>query len=78
MVKPEEVMFVGDSFRDIQAAFRSKIKPVLVKTGNGNKALVKHQDELKSVLKVESLYELANMLQSDMAMGGLEPPTSAL
>lgn len=35
----ESCYFVGDSLRDLQAALRKGSKPVLVKTGNGQKTL---------------------------------------
>lgn len=41
-VKPGETLFVGDSFRDIQAARIAGAKPVLVKTGKGAKTIEKH------------------------------------
>ena len=77
-IKPSEMMFVGDSFRDLQAAMTVGAEPVLVKTGNGCKTLEKHKDALKDMRVVNDLLSLANELKDNMAMGGLEPPTSAL
>jgi D-glycero-D-manno-heptose 1,7-bisphosphate phosphatase len=41
-VSPGEMIFVGDSLRDIQAAQRAGSQPVLVRSGNGNSTLKKH------------------------------------
>ena len=37
---PEETTFIGDSLRDMQAALAAHCRPVLVRTGNGDKAEV--------------------------------------
>jgi len=41
-VKPAEMLFVGDSYRDIQAAQMAGASPVLVKTGKGIQTLEKY------------------------------------
>lgn len=40
-IKPSQMVFVGDSISDIKAARLAGIKPVLVKTGKGEKTLSK-------------------------------------
>ena len=37
-VKAEQTFMVGDSLRDLEAAYSAGCKPILVKTGNGQKA----------------------------------------
>ncbi|PCI39036.1 MAG: D-glycero-beta-D-manno-heptose-1,7-bisphosphate 7-phosphatase [Thiotrichales bacterium] len=37
-----QVIFIGDSIRDVEAARMAGIKPILVLTGNGNKTVLKH------------------------------------
>lgn len=46
---------VGDSFRDIEAGLSLGAKTILVKTGNGEKALLKHADELKNTIITDNL-----------------------
>lgn len=49
------VFFVGDSFKDIQAARKANCTPILVKTGKGLRTLAKHQSELKDVMVFDNL-----------------------
>ncbi|GGF96638.1 MULTISPECIES: D-glycero-beta-D-manno-heptose 1,7-bisphosphate 7-phosphatase [Cysteiniphilum] len=51
------VFFVGDSFKDIQAARKANCTPVLVKTGKGLKTLAKHQSELAGVMIFDNLQQ---------------------
>jgi D-glycero-D-manno-heptose 1,7-bisphosphate phosphatase len=39
-VSPGDVVFIGDSSRDIEAARRAGARPILVLTGNGNRTLI--------------------------------------
>lgn len=52
-----EVFFVGDSFKDIQAARKASCTPVLVKTGKGLRTLAKHQSELENVMIFDNLQQ---------------------
>ncbi|WP_119329430.1 D-glycero-beta-D-manno-heptose 1,7-bisphosphate 7-phosphatase [Cysteiniphilum halobium] len=52
-----EVFFVGDSFKDIQAAKKANCTPILVKTGKGLRTLAKHQNELKDVMVFDNLQQ---------------------
>lgn len=58
-VQLENVPFVGDSLRDLEAAMMANAKPVLVLTGNGQKTLEKHKDKLKDVLVFDDLMRFA-------------------
>ena len=40
-IEPKQTVFIGDSDRDIEAAFRAQCTPMLVLTGNGATALNK-------------------------------------
>ncbi|WP_440617905.1 D-glycero-beta-D-manno-heptose 1,7-bisphosphate 7-phosphatase [Cysteiniphilum sp. 6C5] len=51
------VFFVGDSFKDIQAARKANCTPILVKTGKGLRTLAKHQNELKDVMVFDNLQQ---------------------
>lgn len=53
----ENVYFVGDSWRDIEAATKAKIQPILVLTGNGKKTISDHQEHLKEIKVFKDLYE---------------------
>jgi D-glycero-D-manno-heptose 1,7-bisphosphate phosphatase len=48
-IQLENVPFIGDSLRDIEAATKANAKPVLVLTGNGQKTLENYKDKLKDV-----------------------------
>lgn len=58
----KDVCFVGDSFRDIQAAQAGGATPILVKTGNGKKTLQANPQLLTSILIFENLYDTAKYL----------------
>jgi D-glycero-D-manno-heptose 1,7-bisphosphate phosphatase len=55
-----QIYFVGDSLRDIQAAQNAGAKPILVKTGNGEKTL--QQNPELSLLTFENLYDAAKFI----------------
>lgn len=57
-----QVFAVGDSLRDLQAAESAGARPVLVKTGKGEKTLLKHP-ELNCPI-FENLYAAANFIVS--------------
>jgi D-glycero-D-manno-heptose 1,7-bisphosphate phosphatase len=59
---PSQICFVGDSLRDIQAAWAIEAKPVLVKTGNGIKTLSQHSKTLQGVDVYESLSDYVSDL----------------
>lgn len=40
----DDIFFIGDSLRDIQAGIAAGAKPILVKTGNGEKTLTANPD----------------------------------
>ena len=41
------ITVIGDSFRDLEAALAVDAKPVLVRTGKGEKTIAKHQKDLE-------------------------------
>ncbi len=51
------VFFIGDSFKDIQAARKANCTPILVKTGKGLRTLAKHQSELEDVMVFDNLQQ---------------------
>lgn len=57
-----EVVFIGDSLRDIQAAQLVGATPILVKTGNGAKTLHENPHLLTSLLTFENLYDAAKFI----------------
>ena len=50
-------IMVGDSLRDIEAARQANVRPILVKTGNGEKTLEKHPELKKEIIIYSSLWE---------------------
>lgn len=54
------VYAIGDSLRDLQAAETAGAKPALVKTGKGEKTLLKHPDLNLPIF--ENLYDAANFI----------------
>jgi D-glycero-D-manno-heptose 1,7-bisphosphate phosphatase len=50
-----EVLFVGDSLRDLEAAWAEDCHAVLVRTGKGEETLKKHLDRLEGVEVFEDL-----------------------
>lgn len=53
---------VGDSFRDIESGLSIGAKTILVKTGKGEKALLKHADELKNTVITDNLMTAVNYI----------------
>ena len=58
---PTDVPAVGDSLRDIQAAARAGAKPILVRTGNGERT-IKSSDFPKNVPIFEDLAAVADAM----------------
>jgi D-glycero-D-manno-heptose 1,7-bisphosphate phosphatase len=58
----ENIPFVGDSLRDLQAANAVGATPILVRTGKGVKTFEKNQDLLKDVRVYDSLFSYAKTL----------------
>jgi len=61
-VEPQELTFVGDSFRDIQAAQQAGAKPVLVMTGNGLHTRETYSSQLDGVTMYRDLAGFAQAL----------------
>ncbi len=57
-----ETFFIGDSARDIQAALAANAKPLLVKTGKGEKTLADHS--YPNLLIFDTLYDAAKFIVS--------------
>jgi D-glycero-D-manno-heptose 1,7-bisphosphate phosphatase len=55
----KEVPFVGDSWRDIEAAIAGGALPVLVKTGKGEKTAQKYAKELENIAQHDNLLAFA-------------------
>jgi D-glycero-D-manno-heptose 1,7-bisphosphate phosphatase len=64
-VPANTVPVVGDSYRDIEAAFALGCCPILVKTGNGLKTLQKHPELQKKIPVFDDLAAVANHFCSD-------------
>lgn len=47
-ILPGDACFVGDSYKDIQAAQIAGCQPILVETGNGKKVIEKYKSNLKN------------------------------
>lgn len=59
-LKPEECLFVGDSFRDYEAAKAINMPFILVKTGKGMRTLEKHTELAQEISIYKDLQALAN------------------
>lgn len=57
-----QIYAVGDSLRDLQAAETAGAKPILVKTGKGEKTLQKHPELHCPIF--DNLYDAANFIAS--------------
>lgn len=57
-----DVPLIGDSLRDIQAARSVGAKPMLVRTGKGERTLQKHADELVDVPVYKDLADATNFI----------------
>jgi len=62
-VDSTETCFVGDSFRDLQAARAAGCEPVLVRTGNGSATM----DRVEALGVVRIFDDLASFAQSELA-----------
>jgi D-glycero-D-manno-heptose 1,7-bisphosphate phosphatase len=60
----KNTIFIGDSLRDIEAAQSVGAKPILVKTGNGEKTLREHPQLSNIICVFDDLYEAASYLIS--------------
>ena len=58
----ENIPFIGDSYRDIQAGLAAGARPFLVKTGKGRRTLAAHPEI--SVPIFENLYDAAQFIIS--------------
>lgn len=56
--------FIGDSYRDIQAAWAVDCKPVLVKTGNGEKTLASHPELNQQIAVYDDLLQAVSNILS--------------
>lgn len=57
-----EVVFIGDALRDVQAAQAAGAQPILVKTGKGQQTLIDHPN--LNIPVFENLYDAAKYLTS--------------
>jgi len=58
----DDIYFIGDSLRDIEAGIAAGAKPLLVKTGNGEKTLAASPD--LNIPTFENLYDAAEYILS--------------
>lgn len=63
-INPTDACFVGDSFKDVQAAQAVNCKAVLVKTGNGENTIKHNQNNLTDVEVHQDLYSFVKKLLS--------------
>jgi len=63
--EPKNTSFVGDSLRDIQAAFKAEITPILVRTGNGAKTEEENHVDLESVQVFDTLMDFVDDYLAD-------------
>jgi len=59
----DNVPYVGDSYRDLQAGISAGATPVLVLTGNGRKTLTTHSHDLQKIAYYDDLYAFACSLK---------------
>jgi len=57
-----KVTVVGDSLRDLQAAIAVNAKPVLVKTGKGERTIKNHGEEISDIPVYDSLAHYVNSI----------------
>ena len=62
IVLTSEVYFVGDSFKDIQAAVSANCTPVLVKTGKGAKTMTQQKKALMGVMIFDNLQKFVESI----------------
>jgi len=58
----DDIYFIGDSLRDIEAGFAAGAKPLLVKTGNGSKTI--YANPKLDIPIFENLYDAAKYIVS--------------
>jgi len=58
----DQAYFVGDSFKDIEAAQAVKAKGILVRSGKGERTLAKHPELLQQIPIYNNLKEFADSL----------------
>ncbi|RLA22133.1 MAG: D-glycero-beta-D-manno-heptose-1,7-bisphosphate 7-phosphatase [Gammaproteobacteria bacterium] len=58
----DDIYFIGDSLRDLQAGISAGAKPLLVKTGNGTRTLAANPD--LNIPTFENLYDAAKYILS--------------
>jgi D-glycero-D-manno-heptose 1,7-bisphosphate phosphatase len=61
-VSPDEVIVVGDSLRDLQAAEAAGARPILVRTGNGTATETRLTKSLEATPVFDDLAALARHL----------------
>lgn len=69
----EGVPFIGDSWRDWQAALTVGARPLLVKTGFGEETIVKHHSELDKQFIFDDLWQATNWLLMNLSNQELQP-----
>ncbi|MCF6775948.1 D-glycero-beta-D-manno-heptose 1,7-bisphosphate 7-phosphatase [Thiotrichales bacterium 19X7-9] len=62
----KQVFFVGDSYKDIQAANTANITPILVKSGKGKKTLQSHPELEAKINIYDNLYDFVQTLKSEV------------
>jgi D-glycero-D-manno-heptose 1,7-bisphosphate phosphatase len=60
----EGCYFVGDSLRDLQAGLHKGCKPILVKTGNGEKTLIELASVNNQLDKPQVTFELISVFEN--------------
>ncbi|MEJ2456332.1 MAG: D-glycero-beta-D-manno-heptose 1,7-bisphosphate 7-phosphatase [Candidatus Thiodiazotropha sp.] len=58
----KEVPVIGDSFRDLQAAEAVEARPILVRTGKGERTIRQHADEIAHMTVYDDLASAVDML----------------
>jgi D-glycero-D-manno-heptose 1,7-bisphosphate phosphatase len=61
-VAPQEMVMIGDSLRDLEAAERAGVRPVLVLTGNGHDTAEALTPSLAGVAVYDDLQDAASAL----------------
>lgn len=59
----DDIYFIGDTLRDLQAAIAAGAKPLLVKTGNGATTLANHPE--LNIPTFENLYDASQYILSE-------------
>ncbi len=58
----KEVPVIGDSYRDLQAAVAVDARPILVRTGKGERTLKEHENEMAQITVYDDLASAIEML----------------